>query len=172
MARLFDKNLLTTQPTDLLLPYISKPPPSVRVIIIPIIFQHVTDIFCWLAIQDLYPDREVDAELSDEDNIRRKEPTSDDAEGEGAPSVETLTPNPIGSSVAEESRPLAANWTTIAAPSSIGKRKKRVALGTKCMQDQAPADQVIIELPPYHGPQSPLDLVAVEHIFGRLFEAF
>jgi hypothetical protein len=31
---------------------------------------------------------------------------------------------------------------------------------------------VIIELPPDRGAQSPLDLVAVEHIFGRLFEAF
>jgi hypothetical protein len=31
---------------------------------------------------------------------------------------------------------------------------------------------VIIELPPYRGPRSPLDLVTVEHIFGRLFEAF
>jgi hypothetical protein len=29
-----------------------------------------------------------------------------------------------------------------------------------------------MELPPYHGPKSPLDLVAIEIIFGRLFEAF
>jgi hypothetical protein len=29
-----------------------------------------------------------------------------------------------------------------------------------------------IELPSYHGPQSPLDLVAIEIIFGRLFKAF
>jgi hypothetical protein len=31
---------------------------------------------------------------------------------------------------------------------------------------------VIIELCPYRGPRSPLDLVDVEHIFGCLFEAF
>jgi hypothetical protein len=31
---------------------------------------------------------------------------------------------------------------------------------------------VIIELPPYCGPQNPLDLVIVEHIFGRPFKAF
>jgi hypothetical protein len=31
---------------------------------------------------------------------------------------------------------------------------------------------VIIELPPYRGPQSSLDLVAIEHIFGCHFEAF
>jgi hypothetical protein len=29
-----------------------------------------------------------------------------------------------------------------------------------------------IELPLYHGPRSPLNLVAIEIIFGRLFEAF
>jgi hypothetical protein len=31
---------------------------------------------------------------------------------------------------------------------------------------------VIIELPPYRRPRSPLDLAAIEHIFGCLFEAF
>jgi hypothetical protein len=63
---------------------------------------------CWLVIQDLYPDREVDAELPDEDNNGQKEPASDDAGGEGAPSVETLAPNPIGSSLAGEPHPLTA----------------------------------------------------------------
>jgi hypothetical protein len=35
-------------------------------------------------------------------------------------------------------------------------------------------DQVMIqvELSPYHGPHSPLDLVALEIVFGRMFEAF
>jgi hypothetical protein len=35
-------------------------------------------------------------------------------------------------------------------------------------------DQVMsqIELPPYRGPRSPLDLIAVEIIFRRLFETF
>jgi hypothetical protein len=31
---------------------------------------------------------------------------------------------------------------------------------------------VIIELPPYRGPRSPLDIVNVEYLFGLLFEAF
>jgi hypothetical protein len=31
---------------------------------------------------------------------------------------------------------------------------------------------VIIELPLYRGPQSHLDIVVVEHIFGRLFKVF
>jgi hypothetical protein len=54
----------------------------------------------------------------------------------------------------------------------VVKRKKHIVLGTKCKQDKAVADQVIIELPPYGGPRSPLDIVTVEHIFGRLFETF
>jgi hypothetical protein len=29
-----------------------------------------------------------------------------------------------------------------------------------------------IELPPYRGPRSPLDLVAIEFIFGHIFKAF
>jgi hypothetical protein len=35
-------------------------------------------------------------------------------------------------------------------------------------------DQVMtqVELHPYHGPRSPLDLVTIEIIYGRIFEAF
>jgi hypothetical protein len=29
-----------------------------------------------------------------------------------------------------------------------------------------------VELPPYRGPHNPLDLVAIEIIFGRIFKAF
>jgi hypothetical protein len=42
--------------------------------------------------------------------------------------------------------------------------------GRKC----PPTDQVMTQfvLPPYHGPRSPLDLVAIKIIFGCIFEAF
>jgi hypothetical protein len=86
--------------------------------------------------------------------------------------VWTLAPNPIGSRTVRESRPSAAERTTVVAPSGSGPRKKHVVLGTKRKQGQAPADQVTIELPPYREPQSPLGLVVVDHIFGCLFEAF
>jgi hypothetical protein len=62
-------------------------------------------------------------------------PTGDDAAGEGAPAIETLAPNPIGSSSAGESLPSAADQTTAAAPSGGGPRKKHVAVGTKRKQD-------------------------------------
>jgi hypothetical protein len=139
--RLFDKDPPTARLADLPLPYSSEnPPPSVRVIVILIILQSVTDIFCWLVIQDLYPDRVVDVELSDEDNIGQKEPANNDAEGEGAPLVEALAPNPIGSSLAGEPCPSTVDQTTTTAPSGTEKRKKCVALETKHKQDQALAD--------------------------------
>jgi hypothetical protein len=105
-----------------------------------IILPTITGILCWLAFQDLYPNRGVDAELTDEDNIGQKEPVGDDAEGEGAHVVETLAPNPIRSSLMGESHPSAADQTTAAAPSGGGPRKKHVVLKTKRKQGQAPAD--------------------------------
>jgi hypothetical protein len=110
--------------------------------------------------------------LFDEDNIMPNEPVGDDAEGNGAPSAEALAPNPIGSSSAGETRPSTADQAVPTTPSSGGQKKKCVVLGTKRKHDKVADDQVIIELPLYRGSQSPLDIVVVEHIFGRLFEAF
>jgi hypothetical protein len=110
--------------------------------------------------------------LSNNDNNGQNEPTGDDVRGDGTPSVQTLTPNSIGSSLAGESRPSAVDRTTTTAPSGGGQKKKLVVLESKRKKDKAPADQVITELSPYRGPRSPLDLVDVEHIFGRLFEIF
>jgi hypothetical protein len=104
--------------------------------------------------------------MSDEDNAEPNEPIGDDAGGNGAPSAETLTPNSIGS------RPSAADHTVHTAPSGGDQKKKCIVLWTKRKHNKDVDDQVIIELPPYHGPRSPLDIVIVEHLFWRLFEAF
>jgi hypothetical protein len=128
--------------------------------------------FLWLVTYDFYPDREIDIALSDEDSVRPNEPVGNDAGDNGAPSAETLAPNPIGFSSAGETGPSAADQAVPTTPSGDGQKKKCLVLGTKCKHDKATDDQVIIELPPYHGPRSPLDIVAVEYIFGRLFEAF
>jgi hypothetical protein len=110
--------------------------------------------------------------LSDSDNDGQIEPADDDAGGQGAPSTEPIAPNPIGSSMAEQICPSVADQTTTAIPSGSGQQKKKhVVLASKRKQP-ASSDQVITELPLYHGPRSPLDLVAVEFIFGCLFEAF
>jgi hypothetical protein len=110
------------------------------VTVILIILQPITDISCWLVFQDLYPDHEVDVERSDEDDIGQKDPAGDDAKGEEAPSVETLSPNPIGSSLAEESCPSAADQTTSTAPLGGGQKKKHIVLGTKRKQDKTAID--------------------------------
>jgi hypothetical protein len=74
--------------------------------------------------------------------------------------------------MAEQIHPSAADQTTTTVSSGSGQQKKKlVVLVSKCYQ-HASSDQVITELPPYRGPRSPLDLIAVEFVFGRLFEAF
>jgi hypothetical protein len=119
-----------------------------------------------------YPDREIDVALSDEDNAGLNEPVGNDARGNGAPLAETLAPNTIGSISAGETHPSTADQAVPTAPSVGGQKKKRVVLGTKCKHNKTADGQVIIELHPYHGPRSPLDIVTVEHLFGHLFEAF
>jgi hypothetical protein len=172
VARLFDKDPPTARPDTLSLPYSNDNPPHfVRITILLLVFFHAINTFLWLVTQDLYPDREIDVALSDEDNVRPNEPIGDDVEGNGAPSVETLTPNLIGSNSAWETRPSVVDQDVSTTPSGGGQKKKRVVLGTKRKHDKATDDQVIIELSPYRGPRSPLDIVVVEH-FLCLFEAF
>jgi hypothetical protein len=72
-----------------------------------IIIQSITNISTWLVIQDLYPDSQVDVELSDGDNNNEQnKPAGDEVEDKGAPSTEPIAPNPTDSSVAGDTRPL------------------------------------------------------------------
>jgi hypothetical protein len=90
--------------------------------------------------------------LFDEDIDRLNEPVGDDARGNGAPSAETLIPYLIGSSSARETLPLAVDQAVPTAPSGGSQKKKHIVLGTKRKHNEVADDQVIIELPPYHGP--------------------
>jgi hypothetical protein len=88
VAHLFDKDPPTTWPDTLSLPYSNgNPPPSVRIIVLLLTFFLVINTFLWLVTQDLYPNREIDVALSDEDNVRPNEPVGDDVGGNGAPSA-------------------------------------------------------------------------------------
>jgi hypothetical protein len=141
VARLLDKDPPTTRPDTLPLPYSSdNPPPSVRITVLLLTFYPAINTFLWLVIQNLYPDREIDVALFDEDNVRPNESANDATEGNGAPSVETLAPNPIGSSSAGEIHPSAADRVASTAPSSGGQNKRGVVLGTKCKQDKVVTD--------------------------------
>jgi hypothetical protein len=124
VARLFDKDPPTTQPDTLSLPYRNdNHPPSVRITILLLTFFLTINTFLCLVTQDLYPDREISVALSDEDNIGLNEPIGDDAGGNGAPSAETLAPNPIGSSSAGETFPSAIDQAAPTTPSCGGQKK-------------------------------------------------
>jgi hypothetical protein len=68
-------------------------------------------------------------------------------------------------------RPLIADQSVFAAPLGGGQKRKRIILAPKCKTTTS-SDQVITELPSYHGSRNRLNLVAVNLAFGRLFEAF
>jgi hypothetical protein len=66
----------------------------------------------------------------------------------------------------------AFDQTTTDVPSSSSQQKKKCVVLTSKYKKPTSSDQVITELPPYRGPRSPLDLVAVEFVFVHLFESF
>jgi hypothetical protein len=130
--------------------------------------QSVTNAPALFTTQDLYPTSHVDVELSDGDNNGQKESAGDDVKGNVESSAEPIAPNLIGPSAAGQS-----HHSTVV-NSGSGQKRKHVLLASKRKPSKSLADQVMtqISLPPYCGPQSPLDLVTVEFIFGRLFETF
>jgi hypothetical protein len=75
--------------------------------------------------------------------------------------------------VPEKSKPSAADWVLVVPPTG-GRGRKRLHPATRRSNLVPQINQVMTqaELPPYHGSRSPLDLVAIKNIFGRIFEAF
>jgi hypothetical protein len=65
-----------------------------------------------------------------DNNNGQNKPTSDDVEGKGVPSPGSIVPNPIESSVAGDTRPLAIGQIVIASSGSRQK-KKNVLLESK-----------------------------------------
>jgi hypothetical protein len=125
-------------------------------------------------MQNLYPDHLVDVELSDGDNNVPKKLAGDDADGGGTTSAEHVAPNPIDCNLLGQAHPSVVDCFKVTAPSASGQKRKCPPPSLKRKQSKPPADQVMtqIELPPYREPRSLLDLVTIEIIFGRLFEAF
>jgi hypothetical protein len=88
--------------------------------------------------------------------------------------VELIALGRIGSNAPVQTDPSAVDRAAPGAPFAGGPKQKRPPTIPKRRQAKTSIVQVMtqIELPSYHGPKSPLDLVAIEIIFGRLFEAF
>jgi hypothetical protein len=101
-------------------------------------------------------------------------PDGDDAEGEGVSSMEPIAPGPIGSNASMQTDPFIADQAALGAPSTGGPKRKCPLTVPKQKQTKTLIVQVMtyIELPPYRGPKSPMDSVAIEIIFGCLFEDF
>jgi hypothetical protein len=170
VAHLFDRGVPTVRPDAVPLPFSSENPPSlVRVLF----FLNLSPIDCLILSfkQDLYPPHQVNADLSDSTGEDQKQPTGDDVEGHVIPLTEPVTFNPIGSNMAALVRPPVTDQSVSAAPLSGGQKWKRIMLASK-RKTTTSSDQVITELPSYHGSRNRLNLVAVNLAFGCLFEAF
>jgi hypothetical protein len=170
VAHLFDRGVPTVCPDAVPLPFSSEnPPPLVRFLF----FLNLSQINCLILSfkQDLYPPHQVDADLSDSTGEYPKQTAGDDVEGHGIHLIEPITSNPIGSNMAAAVRPPAADQPISAAPLSGGQKRKRIMLASKCKTTTS-SDQVITELPSYHGSRNQLNLVSVNLAFGHLFQAF
>jgi hypothetical protein len=145
------------------------PPPLVRALF----FLNLSQIHCLIISleQVLYPPHQVDADLSDNTGEDRQQIVGDDVEGPGIPSIESITSNPIGSNMAAPVYPPAADQRVSAAPLSGGHKQKHIRLASK-RKIPTSSDQVITELPFYHSSHNRSNLVSVNLVFGRLFEAF
>jgi hypothetical protein len=104
-------------------------------------------------MQILYPNRQIDVELSDDDNNVLKEPADDDADGRGATSAEHVAPNPIDSNLLGQAHPSVVDRVEATAPSTYGQKRKYPPPALKHKQSKLSADQVMtqIELLPYRG---------------------
>jgi hypothetical protein len=109
--------------------------------------------------------------LSDSTGEDQKQTADDDVEGPAIPLIEPITSNPIRSNMTAPVCPPAADQPVSAAPLSGGQKRKRIRLASK-RKITTSSDQVITELPSYHGSRTRLNLISVNLTFGRLFEAF
>jgi hypothetical protein len=131
-----------------------------------------------------YPKARVDVTLSSDDNIvhlpepdapvDEKVSADDDAGNNGATIAEPTAPGLISSIVLKQSKPSVADRVLNIVPPSGRHGRKHPPPAIKWSNLVPLADQVMtqVELPPFRGPHSPLDLVAIEFIFRHIFEAF
>jgi hypothetical protein len=164
----------TARPSSIPTPFSSdNPPPLVRIIDS---FKFILDLCSYESIliihQDLYPARLVDAEMSDSNHDGQDDPTSNDDAGQRAPSAEPIASNLIGSDMAAQVHPSAADQLTTTAPLGISPlKKKHLVLASKRKQP-APSDQMTTELLPHHAPRSSPGLVEVKLVFGAYLKLY
>jgi hypothetical protein len=153
-------------------PFSSENPPLVRILDF---FKFISDPCSYESVlfidQNLYPARRVDAEVSNSSHNRQDNPKGNDDAGQGAPSSEPTAPNPIGSGMATQVHPSAADQLTTAPPLGSGPSKKKCLVLASKHKQPRPSNQVTTELFPHHAPRSSPGLIEVKLVFGCLFEA-
>jgi hypothetical protein len=110
-ATLFDRGVLTTRFSSVLMPFSSdNPPPLVRILNF---FKSVSDPCSYELIliihQDLYPAHPVSAEVFDSTHDGQDDPMGNDDGGQGAPLVEPIVPHQIRSGTVTQVRPSATD---------------------------------------------------------------
>jgi hypothetical protein len=107
--------------------------------------------------------------------LRMKAPSSDMDSGSNSRDLMAPTARCGGSTTVSSVEPSAPNSINSAIALSAGRHgHMRPPPATKQNIPIPQIDQVMnqVDLPPYRGPCSPLDSVAIKIIFGRIFEAF
>jgi hypothetical protein len=136
-----------------------------------------------LQIQDLYPVANIDVEVSSGDDdvltldalaTKQKKSVGNDVEDGRASSAEPIAPNPISSNTSGQTDPSVTDRAASTNPPVGERRRKRPPPVPKWKQALSSTDKVMtqIELPPYCGPRSPLDLIVVEIILGASLKPF
>jgi hypothetical protein len=97
-------------------------------------------------MQNLYPDRQFDVELSDGDDNVLKEPTGDDTDDGGATSVEHMAPNHISSNALGQAHHSIIDGVDATAPSASGQKRKCPPPALKRKQFKTPADHVMTQI--------------------------
>jgi hypothetical protein len=105
--------------------------------------------------------------------VNRKILGTDDAGDVGVTSAEAIIPSQIGASAPSNPRSSIVDLVSVVPPTR-GRGRKRPPITVKRFNHVPRDDQVMfqVELPPFPGPHSLLDLVAIEIVFGCIFEAF
>jgi hypothetical protein len=133
--------------------------------------------------QGLYPNPHTNVAVSSgEDNApkpdasagKEKAPAGDDAENGAVTSAEPITPNLIRPDVLEHVNSFVVDQPNSVVPPGGGRGRKRPPPMLRWKQPLPSTDHVMtqIELPPFHGPRSPLDLVAIEIFLDACLKRF
>jgi hypothetical protein len=88
-------------------------------------------------------------------------------------SAKAIVPGQIDASVPGDPRPPVADPVPkVPLAKCCGNKRQPIIVKRSSPVPRANQVMTQVELPPFHGPRSPLDLVAIKIVFGHIFEVF